>query len=207
MTHQPHPSVSETSLAREIFGPLGGIVTLGAAVGETAVSVGDFAAARRAELDRLLSLIQEAGGFGDETMALVDELGWHRDHDATPFLAMWSGLIEPYPFDADDPAVIRRMVTMGADLQSVALLHALVAAATTRTDTDPARLTEEIAEALRVSCALLGEITTPAATFRAWRVARLAGILQSGPAVPEDARTRWRDYAHRLGALLLSDAD
>ncbi|TDC65227.1 hypothetical protein [Streptomyces hainanensis] len=205
MTH-PHPPVSESSLAREVFGPLGGIVALGAAAGETALPVGDFTAAHGPELDRLLSLVQEVGGFGDETMAIVDELGWHQNHDATPFLAMWSGLIEPYPFDADDPVVVRRMVTMGADLQSVAFLHALVAAATVRTDADPARLAEGIAEALRVSCALLGGVTSPAATFRAWRVARLAGILQPGPAVPEDARTRWRDYAHRLEAPLLGDA-
>ena len=202
---QPHASVPESSLAREIFGPLGGIVALGAAAGETVVPVGDFAAAHRAELDRLLSLVQEVGGFSEETMAIVDELGWHKDHDAIPFLAMWSGLIEPYPFDADDPAVIRRMVTMGADLQAVAFLHALIAAATTRTHPDLARTTEAIAEALRVCCALLGDVTSPAVVFRAWRVARLAPILQPGPNVPEDARTRWREYAHRLEALLLND--
>ncbi|TDC27144.1 hypothetical protein E1265_02375 [Streptomyces sp. 8K308] len=202
---QLHSPVPESSLAREIFAPLGGIVALGAAVGETRVPVGDFATGRQAEIGRLLNLIQEVGGFGDDTMGIVDELGWHKNHDATPFLAMWSGFIEPYPFDADDAAVIRRMVTMGADLQTVAFLHALVAAATTRTHADPAHPAEAIAEALRVSCALLGDLTTPAAVFRTWRVARLAGILQPGPDVPEDARAHWRDFAHRLEALLLTD--
>ncbi|MFI1397562.1 hypothetical protein [Streptomyces sp. NPDC020681] len=95
-------AVSETSLVREIFGPLGGIVELGAVsvAGPKPlndVSVGDFAANHRSELDHILVAIREIGDFHPSTMALVDELGWHRDHEVTaPSLLLWSGSIEPF---------------------------------------------------------------------------------------------------------------
>ncbi|MFR9725868.1 hypothetical protein ACL02R_21250 [Streptomyces sp. MS19] len=194
-------SVPESSLAREVFGPLGGIVVLAATAEGVPVAVGRFAERRRAELDHLLGAVQEAGAFGDGTMALVDELGWHRDHDATPFLLMWSGFIEPYPFDTGDPAVVARMVEMGADLQTVQFLHALLAAALTR-HAGAAGPVASVAEALRTACALLGGVVTPPAVFRTWRVTHLAGILRPDSPTPGEARERWRDAALRLEALL-----
>ncbi|WP_326597943.1 hypothetical protein [Streptomyces sp. NBC_01803] len=195
---EPNVSVPESSLAREIFGPLGGIVALGAAGAST--PVGAFAPAHRAELDGLLATIRDIGAFSAETMAIADELGWHRDHDATPFLVMWSGFIEPYPFDAGDPAVIRRMVGMGADLQLTHFLHALVAAALVRRP-DPGRAAGLIADALRTACALLGG-AEPGIAFRMWRVTFLPAILRPDSEVPGGARTLWRAYAHALEALL-----
>ncbi|MGK5533802.1 hypothetical protein [Streptomyces sp. URMC 129] len=195
--------VSESSLAREIFGPLGGIVALGAA--GAGASVGAFAAAHRAELDGLLRTVRTIGAFSAETMAIVEELGWHRDHDATPFLVMWSGFIEPFPFDADDPAVLRRMVGTGADLQLTHFLHASVAAALVAHE-DPAGPAAPLADALRAACALLGGAADPAVAFRIWRVASLAPVLRPDSGTPEPARARWRACAHALEAALLPAA-
>ncbi|WP_147962395.1 hypothetical protein [Streptomyces sp. wa22] len=92
---------SETSLAREIFGPLGGIVEIGAVANSdnklplNRVSVGNFANRNENDLNRILHITRTVGSFHESTMTLVDELGWHTDHEVTaPSLLLWSGGIE-----------------------------------------------------------------------------------------------------------------
>lgn len=84
-------------LAREIFGPLGGIVEIGAVVATgtwtvAEASVGGLVDRRRDEVDRLLTTVREVGGFRNASMAIADELGWLLDHQVTaPSLLLWSG--------------------------------------------------------------------------------------------------------------------
>jgi hypothetical protein len=72
--------MSEALLARAVFGPLGGVVEVGA-VNSTGtwrlieVSMGDFLARRRSDVERLLRGIRSVCRFSDDAMAIVDELG------------------------------------------------------------------------------------------------------------------------------------
>ncbi|WP_151476602.1 hypothetical protein [Streptomyces albicerus] len=125
-------------MAREIFGPLGGIVEIGAVQATRAwalpdVSVGAFLARRQDEVGRLLATVREIGGFSDASMAIADELGWLRDHQVTaPSLLLWSGAIEeisPRLEELEEPSAVRRLCRMGADLQLAHFLQALVTAA------------------------------------------------------------------------------
>ncbi|RKN12099.1 hypothetical protein D7319_04230 [Streptomyces radicis] len=192
-------------LAREVFAALGGVMVVGAAAarGRVPFSAGAFSAARRGELDRLLAIVQELTGFGPETMALFDELGWHLADDAAPWLVMWSAAYHPLPTDAENPAAFRRMVGMGADHQAVRFLHALVSAALNGPQPMD-RTARLLAEALRVACGLLPG-TEPDLVFRIWRVAHLPTRLRPGPASPAEYGTRLRACAHALEAALFQD--
>ncbi|MFI6487663.1 hypothetical protein [Streptomyces sp. NPDC050564] len=137
----------ESAYAREIFSTLGGIVEIGAVVaaGTWAVadaSVGGLVSARQDEVDRLLGVVRELGGFSDASMAIVDELGYLRQHQVTaPSLLLWCGYIEeitwsgsieepsPRLEELERPSAVRRMCHIGADLQLANFLQALVTAA------------------------------------------------------------------------------
>ncbi|MDT0341846.1 hypothetical protein [Streptomyces litchfieldiae] len=172
--------ISETTLARDVFGPLWGIVELGAVAAAggrplAEVSLARFVAARRAAVDRLLGLVREVGDFQSGTMDIFEEAGWEEQR--TPeviggYLMLWSGAIESFPPDVADPVVVRRMVAMGGDLQLTALLNALVGAARVR-GPGPARSVPLIVGVVRDAAALLGREAERAVvdTFRMWRVA------------------------------------
>ncbi|WP_328860942.1 hypothetical protein [Streptomyces sp. NBC_00306] len=132
------PAASEASAARTVFGPLGGIVELGAVSASEStslseISVGDFVADHREELDHFLAMVRDLGDFDAETMAIVDDLGRLRPHEITaPSLLLWSGGIEPVSPDPGEPAAVRRMVNMGVDLQLADMTHGLVGVAAAR---------------------------------------------------------------------------
>ncbi|GAA3269282.1 MULTISPECIES: hypothetical protein [Streptomyces] len=75
-------------LAREAFGPLGGVVEIGA-VNATGtwrladVSLGDFLDGHGAEVDVLLAGVRSACAFDSTTMSIAWDLGWLRPHDVT----------------------------------------------------------------------------------------------------------------------------
>ncbi|GGQ67845.1 hypothetical protein GCM10010250_45260 [Streptomyces althioticus] len=127
-------------LAREVFGPLGGVVEIGA-VNATGtwrladVSLGDFLHGRRAEVDVLLARLRSACAFDSTAMSIAWDLGWLRPHDVTAAsLLLWSGGLTGVPDDPaelESPAVVRHMCQVGADLQLTRLLHASVTAAVT----------------------------------------------------------------------------
>ncbi|MEV6790602.1 hypothetical protein AB0M87_01080 [Streptomyces sp. NPDC051320] len=131
-------SMPESILGREIFGPLGGMVEIGAVVAQGAwtlsdVSVGEFVARRRGELDQLLRVVRDIGDFAPATMGIVDELGYVRDHEVTaPSLLLWSGGYENVSPRLGEAVAVRRMSRTGGDLQVTNFLHALVNAAIER---------------------------------------------------------------------------
>ncbi|MGW7405291.1 hypothetical protein ACWGI9_16400 [Streptomyces sp. NPDC054833] len=112
-------------LAREVFGPLGGVVEIGA-VNSTGtwdladVSVGGFLARKRDEMSRLMAGIRWVCRFGDAEMA--DEVGWFRDYEVSAaHLLLWSGGLTgvPEPLEKlDEPTHVRRMCRTGADIQT-----------------------------------------------------------------------------------------
>ncbi|MFE7172460.1 hypothetical protein [Streptomyces sp. NPDC057616] len=132
--------MSETGLGYDVFAPLWGILEVGAVVASGArslrdVSLADFVGGRREEVARLLEVVRRVGDFSPGTMAIFDEQGgWSNGrHEVTAeALLMYSGCIEGYPPDAEEPAVLRRLVRMGADLQLATLMDALVGAAVGR---------------------------------------------------------------------------
>ncbi|MGA6172478.1 hypothetical protein ACPEIF_19790 [Streptomyces sp. NPDC012600] len=198
--------ISETSLGREIFGPLGGIVELGAVADAHPeqslenVSLIDFVTRHQKELDEELSTIQRIGNFTSATMAVVDELGWHRSHEITaPSLLLWSGGIEEFSPQLSDPASVRRMVRTGGDLQMTNFLHALVSSATYR-QRPVAATSQMIIHALRNAASLLGRDTSDSAysTFRMWRVAFLPQILMPSAQSPSATKSGYRSFAHAL---------
>jgi len=199
-------------LARAIFGPLGGIVEIGAvaATGTWSVadaSVGDLVRTRQDEVGQLMAAIRGIGGFSEPAMSIADELGYLREHEVTaPSLLLWSGCIEEIPprfEELEQPSSVRRMCRMGADLQLSEFLQALVTAAVSG-GTDAQHGADRVAEALALAVTLTGEAgrggTT--ATFRTWRVTRLPGILRPDSDAPEQGRRGFRAYAHALEGLL-----
>jgi hypothetical protein len=204
--------VPEEGLAREIFGPLGGIVQIGSvvatdtwAVGEA--SVGELVSRRRDEVDQLLAVIREIGGFSDVAMAIADELGYLREHEVTaPSLLLWSGVIEqisPRLEELEEPSVVRRMCRMGADLQLAHFLQALVTAAIVE-GSDARQGTERVVEALNTAVALADDAgrNTAEGTFRTWRVTFLPGILRPRSSAPESGKAGFRAYARLMEDLL-----
>ncbi|MGW8573727.1 hypothetical protein [Streptomyces niveus] len=202
--------VSETSLAREIFGPLGGIVEIGAIVdaGENTalahVSVDEFTTRNHPELSQILRTVQTIGNFHSSTMAIVEELGWHSDHEITaPSLLLWSGGIEEYSSDLDNPQSVRRMVSAGADLQLVHFTHAMVGAAVAAGQPVDAS-SELIVVAMRRAAGLVGAENGEAAReiYRMWRASLLPQVLMPASASPNSVKTGYRSFAHALESML-----
>ncbi len=205
--------MSESVLGRAVFGPLGGIIEIGAvaATGTWSladVSVGDFVSQRQDDVTRLLETIRDVGDFTQPVMALFDELGYTRDHPvAAPSLLMWSAGYEEVSARLEEPAAVRRMSRVGADLQLARLLQALVDAAIAR-GPEVARGAGLIAEALRIATGLVAGAldgdadTATRAVYRMWRVAFLAGLLLPDSSARPEARPRFREYGHALEHLL-----
>ncbi|MGW1216268.1 hypothetical protein ACWD5F_42215 [Streptomyces sp. NPDC002499] len=192
-----------------MFAPLWAILELGAVRDAGVrplrdVSLTDFVAGRRDKVDRLLQLVRDIGDFSDETMSIFERQGgWNDNCEVTAeYLMMYSGCIETYPPDTDDPVVRRRMLDMGSDLQSVTLLHALVGTAAVR---GPGLATAPrlIVSAVRMAGSLVGADgdRVVADVFRMWRVAFLPDLLRPNAPTRAGAKESLRDYAHELGRL------
>ncbi|MFB7258257.1 hypothetical protein [Streptomyces nojiriensis] len=197
------PVASETTLVREVFGPLGGLVECGAAL--ESVSVGAFVARHRGELDRVLDVVRRSGAFHDASMEIMDGLGYLREHDVPPAaLLMWSGGIEEYTPDLGAPETVRRMARTGADLQLAHLLQALVGVAALRGGGDVESRAREIAEAIGTVCAWggAGGGRSLREVFLMWRVAFLPGLLMPSAGSAEHFKRRLREYAHALEGIV-----
>jgi hypothetical protein len=211
MAEQVTP-VSETRLARAVFGPLGGVVEVGAVnftgTWELAdVSVGDFLTARQDDVERLLDGIRAVCRFSDAAMAVVDELGRFRDHEVpAAFLLLWSAGVTgvPQPLERlEEPPVVRRMCRMAADLQLAYFLQAFITAAIaagTEARQGAARVAETLGIASDLADATGG--SAPLDIFRIWRVAHLPGILRPDSDAPESGRASFREYDRLLEELL-----
>jgi hypothetical protein len=201
---------SETSLARAIFGPLGGIVEIGA-VAEAGrlplrdVSVGGFVERHRGVLDQILTGVREIGDFHVETMAIVDELGWHREHEIqAPSLLLWSACIEEFSPRIDEPASVQRMVRFGSDLQLVNFMQALVGTASQRAHSMEAE-SDLVIRIVGLAASLVGMDRERAVLdiFRMWRVTFLPRILMPSSNSPEEVKRNFRKCAHLLESSLL----
>ncbi|WP_445269102.1 hypothetical protein [Streptomyces sp. DSM 41634] len=197
------PVASETTLVREVFGPLGALVECGAAL--ESVSVGEFVARHRGELDRVLDVVRRLGAFHAGSMDIMDGLGYLREHDVPPVtLLMWSGCIEEYTPDLGAPEAVRRMARTGADLQLAHLLQALVGVAALRGGDDVESPAREIAEVIGTVCVWGGADggRSPHEVFLMWRVAFLPGLLMPSSGSPEPFKRRLREYAHALEGIV-----
>jgi hypothetical protein len=205
--------VQAEPLGRAIFAALGGIVEIGAVRSTgtwllAGVSVGAFLAPRQEDLGPLMEGVRMVGRFSGEVMAVADELGYFRDHDvpASSLLLFSEGIagIPQPPERLEEPALVRRMCRIGADLQLTRLLQALVTAALAA-GIESGEGAVAIAEILRVACGL-GEPSragiTPADVHRMWRVAHLPGILRPASDAPDWGKAGYRAYDAELERLL-----
>jgi hypothetical protein len=122
-------------------------------------------------------------------------------------LLLWSegiaGLPEPLE-RLEEPALVRRMCRIGADLQLTRLLQALVTAALAA-GTESGEGAVGIAEILRAACGLVepGRArTTPAEVQRMWRVAHLPAILRPASDAPDWGKAGYRAYDAELERVL-----
>ncbi|MFF5368962.1 hypothetical protein [Streptomyces sp. NPDC013187] len=174
-----------------------------------AASVGELVSGRRGEVDRLLDLVRDIGGFSPATMRIAEELGYVREHEVTAAaLLLWSGAIEGIPArleDLEQPDIVRRMCHMAADVQLTSFLQALVTAAVVAGG-DVRQGAARIAEALTVVAGIADatERSAPALVFRMWRVGHLPGILRPDAATPERGKAAFRSYDRALEALTAS---
>ncbi|MFD5229792.1 hypothetical protein ACFWJ5_14890 [Streptomyces qaidamensis] len=200
-------------MARAVFAALGGLVEIGAARATGSgvladVSLGDFLAPKRDDLRCLMEDVRALGRFPDEVMAIADELGYFADHEVpAASLLLWSegipGLPEPLE-RLEEPALVRRMCRIGADLQLTRLLQARVTAALAA-GIESGEGAVAIAEILRVACGLVepGRAgITPADVHRMWRVAHLPGILVPASDAPDWGKAGYRAYGAELERLL-----
>ncbi|MEU5396880.1 hypothetical protein [Streptomyces tibetensis] len=207
------PSARAERLGRAIFAPLGGIVEIGT-VRSTGtwllpgVSVGAFPEPRQEDLCRLMEGVRVVGRFSGEVMAIADALGYFADHDvpAASLLLRSEGITgvpEP-PQRLEEPALVRRLCRIGADLQLTRLLQALVTAALAA-GAESGEGAVGIAEVLRVACGLVepGRARiTPAEVQRMWRVAHLPAILRPASDAPDWGKTGYRAYDAELERVL-----
>ncbi|NGO10357.1 hypothetical protein G5C60_22905 [Streptomyces sp. HC44] len=204
--------VPEARLARAVFGPLGGVVEIGAVnftgTWEIAdVSVGDFLAHRQGDVERLLDGIRSVCRFSTAAMAIVDELGRFRHHEVpAAFLLLWSGGITgvPQPIERlEEPPVVRRMCRMAADLQLTEFLQALITAAL-EAGTEARHGAGQVAAVLGIAADLADTTgrSAPESVFRMWRVAHLPGILRPESDAPETGKAGFRAYDEALEELL-----
>ncbi|MFF7042723.1 hypothetical protein ACIP4T_15575 [Streptomyces massasporeus] len=207
------PSARAESMARAVFAALGGIVEIGT-VRSTGtwllpdVSVGAFLEPRQEDLGRLMEGVRVVGRFSGEVMAIADALGYFRDHEVpAASLLLWSeGIagVPEAPERLEEPALVRRMCRIGADLQLTRLLQALVTAALDA-GTESGEGVAGIAEILRVACDLVepGRAgITPADVHRMWRVAHLPAILRTASDAPGWGKAGYRAYDAELERLL-----
>ncbi|MDT0321423.1 hypothetical protein [Streptomyces millisiae] len=201
---------SETTTARGIFGALWGIVELGAVIAAegdlSAVLLAPFVATRRAELDRLLADVQQIGDFEPETMAIFEAPGWERGdvQETIAYLMLYSE-VGGASLNVDDPAVVARMVSVGADRQLTALLNALVSAAAAQRGGRDRRV-GLITEAMRSAGQVLGRTDERLLeeVFRGWAGDHLASALSSTSPVPEATKACLRDYAQAIEEAVTS---
>ncbi|MFD9465014.1 hypothetical protein [Streptomyces sp. NPDC060027] len=209
---EPITPIPESSLARSVFGPLGGVIEIGA-VNRTGtwelskVSVGEFIANRHDDVTAMLDGIRSVCQFSDSAMGIVGELGRFRDHEVpAAFLLLWSGGLEAVPQDLaelEEPLRVHRMCRMAADLQLTHFLQALITAAIVA-GTETGRGAEDIAKILGIAADLADESgrSAPGQIFRMWRVAHLPGILRPGSDAPESGKAGFRAYDQALERLL-----
>ncbi|MGW3914315.1 hypothetical protein ACWEBX_22735 [Streptomyces sp. NPDC005070] len=198
-----------------MFAALGGVVEIGAVnhagTWDLAdVSVEDFLTPRGEDIARIVAAVRAIGRFDDPGMAISDELGYLREHPVeAPFLLLWSAGIAWDPESADDPAyladppVVRRMCRMGADLQLVSLLDALVTAGIAA-GVHAGEGGALAAEIIRIACELVGDAgrSAPETVFRMWRVAHLPDTLRPDSGAPESGKAGYRAYDAELERLL-----
>ncbi|MBB6076305.1 hypothetical protein [Streptomyces paradoxus] len=198
---------------RAIFAALGGLVEIGAVRASGGwrladISVGHFLAPRQDDLRCLMEDVRSVCRFSDEVMAIADELGYFRDHEVSgASLLLWSegitGVPRP-PERLEEPALVRRMCRIGADLQLTRLLQALVTAALAA-GTGAGEGVEGIARILRGAARLADPVEggiTPADIHRMWRVAHLPAILRPASEAPEWGKAGYRTYDAELERLV-----
>ncbi|MGC0330211.1 hypothetical protein RKD23_003201 [Streptomyces sp. SAI-170] len=208
------PPLPGTALARAVFAPLGGVLEVGA-VNATGtwrladVSLRDFLSRRQGDMELLLMDIRSVCRFGDDAMAVVDELGWFRDHEVSAaHLLLWSAGVTgvPQPLSRlEEPPTVRRMCRMAADLQLTAFLQALVTAAIAA-GTPAHRGAPTVADVLATACGLADPSGggSPDLVLRMWRVAHLSGILSPASDAPESGKAGFRAYDRTLDELIAS---
>ncbi|MFD4770675.1 hypothetical protein [Streptomyces niveus] len=155
-------------------------------------------------MSQILRTAQTVGNFHSSTMTLVEELGWHADHEITaPSLLLWSGGIEEYSSDLDNPQSVQRMVSAGADLQLMHFTHAMAGAAVAAGQPVDAS-SELIVEAVRRAAGLVGAENAGAVRdcYRMWRASLLPQVLTPVSASPESVKTGYRSFAHALESML-----
>lgn len=189
-------------LLRAVLAPLGGIVEIGAVrasggAGLADVSVGDFLAARRHDLDRVFQGLRALLRAGDHLAVVAEQLGYFREHEVTgASLLLWSGGIAGVPEDPgrlEEAGLVRRMCRIGADLQLTRFLHELVTAAITAGEGDEGdKGDKRVLDVLCGAARLVGG--EPPHVHRMWRVAHLARILDPRSDAPEWGRAAYRAY-------------
>ena len=200
-------------MAWAVFAALGGVVEIGAvrAAGTWVladVSVGDFLAPPAGRLRYLMEDVRTVCRFSDEVMAIARELGYFRDHEVSgASLLLWSegitGVPRP-PGRLEEPALVRRMCRIGADLQLTRLLQALVTVALAA-GTGAGEGAEGIARILQGAARLADPVEggiTPADIHRMWRVAHLPAILRPASEAPEWGKAGYRTDDAELERLV-----
>lgn len=199
-------------LLRAVLAPLGGIVEIGAVrasggAGLADVSVGDFLAARRHDLDSVFQGVRTLLRTGDHLAVVAEQLGYFQEHEVTgASLLLWSGGIAGVPEDPgrlEEAGLVRRMCRIGADLQLTRFLHEVVTAAITVGEGDKGEGDKGSTRVVDVLCGAVRLVGgEPGHVHRMWRVAHLARILDPRSDAPEWGRAASRACDLVLDGLL-----
>jgi hypothetical protein len=159
---QHRAPISETTLARDISGPLWGLVFLAAMTAWRNLSPDTFfesytkfVLSSRPNLDGIIAAARRVGRFSTLLQEIFEEglSNWGaenvRDADGiSAWLCLYSSLLEELPIDLANSALVQRLVAFGLQSELVDLLAALIRAAWAR-EADPSAASVDIVEAVR----------------------------------------------------------
>ncbi|WP_147989510.1 hypothetical protein [Streptomyces sp. t39] len=193
--------MSRELVAREIFGPLGGVLEISAVrysgylVPVEARSFQSFVAGIEDELAAILDQIENLSKISRSEASIFESLGYGAPHEISlAALVMWSCGVAG--FSSND---VERMVVAGSDIQLSRLTQALIFSA----PSEGVAANSEVIRRILLGCLrILGRSTTGdlSLALRIWSVSILPAYLSPAAGASADSREKVRAYARCLMA-------
>lgn len=188
-------------IAREIFGPLGGVLEIAAVrrsgflVPVDVHSFQSFATEVEDELAAILDQVEGLSGISRCEASLFERLGYGAPHEISlAALVMWSCGVAG--MSSDD---VERMVVAGSDIQLSRLVQALIFSA----PNDEVPANSEIIRRILLGCLrILGRSTEHdlSLVLRIWSASTLPAYLSPTSGASAASKEKVRVYARRLMA-------
>ena len=207
--------LSPASAAHEAFGHLWGVIFLGALQGAAPVPLPfgpvltQFVDDRSADVDRIVTLIQDALVLSDDLVAIFDEprSRWSDNLQEAEGVSGWLLLYtrnrSSWPLNLGDATLVRRLAEYGVGCQLYGLVGAITLGVAAQWPVSEERIA--YAHEVLVAAAALADNSHPVATafrsFEAWSIAGLGDLLSPSSGATDEARSHLRSVVDRVEEL------